>query len=1594
MPSPTTTLLYQQDEQVVAQPGLQDGVGSVMLGLAGGGTALVWNQDAGLWCATRQPDGRFASTPIQLVPPADGHVDPPSAAALAGGGFVVAWTMRPTDGLAAIHLQRFSAGGQPAGDERVLLGDVGELRQPNVVATSDGGYDLLWQVMNADGSEATGLALQRFDAGGDTLLPSPVVVTDMPASSQAAMTRLANGDLVVVWQVPQALGIDLMLRRFDASGQALDAAPVPLQQALPADGGPAALAATPDGGYWLAWTGGVLNQGRDIFTQHFDGAGHADSPVTDATPWAGEQSNPALAMLSDGSRVLAWATSQIGNVYLVQSQRWDANGTSAAPDALTALPTGGPVTPTISALADGYGVGWTSEGYNYIDLVSARLYTSTDGPHLAQPWVDQHALIGQPLALPLPAGWFHDADSPSLTYTVTLSDRSDNPLSSSWLSYDPASHALVAAQVPAGAAPVRVTVTASDGTHATSDSLVVDAVSALPAPLAPASGAPTPVGVNLHSASYQSFPDIAGLAGGGSLVAWMAGNNNASGIYLRHLDPSGQPVGNEIEVAPVATAFDESASVATFADGGYVVAWGAPSYVRPDGSAGYNASAYLRLYGAGDAAGPTLQLGETGLTVQERYTSVAALQGPAGGFVVSWQATTPDNLQALQIQAYNRDGSPRGAALALPSWGPQAADLVATPDGGYLVNYVARSGGGELLKFDAQGTQSFEHATGGTVANDVAVLADGDIVMVWAATQDGASAIEVQRYDRASAGWGPVERVNTTLLHDETTPVVTALADGGYAVAWTGLLHDGSGGWSLYAQRFDAQGVGIDGEMAVSVPDATNTVWPAITSLAGGGLALSWSTDPRGSTGNGQAVLARSYALTGNVPPTGQPTAHLVDGTEDTSYLVKAADLLAGFSDPNGDTLSVQNLVATHGQLADQGNGSWTFTPGADYNGSVGLHYQVSDGHGGTLEADQHFTLAAVNDAPRGSATASLAAAQEGKPYLILASDLLQGFSDVEGDALSVASLGATHGQLVETSSGQWTFTPDAHFAGEVLLSYDVSDGQGGAAGAQQHFEVQKRTNDQAPLANDDTVATLRNSEFVVSVLSNDFDAEGDVLSVVAVTQGAHGTVTIDPVTSQPRYVPAAGFAGVDHFQYTVDDGYGGRDDADVTVIVATVIGTPGNDVAVEGTARADVIAALDGDDTVIGGPGDDVMFGMAGDDRMLGGQGADTMLGGDGDDEFRIYSDWQVGDVIDGGAGFDKITLAGGGELTATLDMSTFSMVNVEALDLGTNTLVVKGTAELDLSNMAVVNMGRIVGDDANNTIIGSSAYPNVLLGGAGDDTLVGGLDADSLQGGLGADHLQGGGQDDTFLVSGSELTGDEIDGGSGTDVLRFSADVTLGDGGFATTGVEILDMAGFTLQVQATTPIDLSGLTIVHAGPISGTWTANRITGSAGPDAIDGGAGSDRLNGGDGDDTLRGGLGSDVLAGGAGNDQLYGGSEASPDRGEDTFVFNVALNAATNVDTIVAFEADRTDRIALDPGIFAAVFAGGRTFLDFDEFRANAEGSPVDANDFILFATGTHTLYYDADGSGPGAKVPFAIFIGLIGTLDYTDFTTPPPF
>ncbi len=257
-----------------------------------------------------------------------------------------------------------------------------------------------------------------------------------------------------------------------------------------------------------------------------------------------------------------------------------------------------------------------------------------------------------------------------------------------------------------------------------------------------------------------------------------------------------------------------------------------------------------------------------------------------------------------------------------------------------------------------------------------------------------------------------------------------------------------------------------------------------------------------------------------------------------------------------------------------------------------------------------------------------------------------------------------------------------------------------------------------------------------------------------------------------------------------------------------------------------------------------------------------------------------------------------------------------------------------------------------------------DILTGTSEDDSLFGGISTDKLYG-LGGDDLLNGGDNSDQLYGGSGA--DTLVGGKGTDLLV---------GGSGSDWVDYQTSTAITVDLRKTGAQDTGrGMdTLASIENIIGGSGNDKFSGNERANTLMGKSGDDALNGHRGADALLGGRGDDVLAGGAGKDNLTGG------KGADTFVFSSALNAS-NADVITDFNVSQ-DMIRLQNAVFTGLSNGD---LDASAFVANSNGVAEDASDRVVYNSTNGKLYFDADGSGSGARVEFArLTAGLSLTED----------
>jgi Ca2+-binding RTX toxin-like protein len=462
--------------------------------------------------------------------------------------------------------------------------------------------------------------------------------------------------------------------------------------------------------------------------------------------------------------------------------------------------------------------------------------------------------------------------------------------------------------------------------------------------------------------------------------------------------------------------------------------------------------------------------------------------------------------------------------------------------------------------------------------------------------------------------------------------------------------------------------------------------------------------------------------------------------------------------------------------------------------------------------------------------------------------------------------------------------------------------------------------------------------------------------------------------------------------------------------------------VNLTGGAGADVLLGNALADTLRGGLGDDTLVGYAGADLLVGGDGLDRLLGGEGGDLYLIElaRDHQGAEVNDlGSSGIDELRFAETKTSTLTLYAGDRGL---ERVVIGTGlgaTALSSGTISLNIDASAAPN---------GLTLIGNAGR-NQLLGTAFDDVLNGGLLGDDLRGGAGNDVYvidnagdaitENPGQGVDLVLSSLshtlaanvedlELTGtaansatgnglanrllgtaarNVIDGGAGLDVLngRDGGDLYLVAAGsdhpgaeFADSGSSGIDEVRFTSSAASDTLILQAadqGIEQVLIG--TGVATAPDVRGK-GALNVNAAAVLNPLlvSGNDGNNGLVGTAFADRLQGRLGNDTLTGGA------GADVFLFDTALNAASNVDQITDFQPG-VDKIHLKSTLFRGTGAVGAS-LAATAFRAGAGLSAgLLATDRILLNTTTGMLSFDADGNGKTGAVAFAKLPSAIASL-----------
>lgn len=304
---------------------------------------------------------------------------------------------------------------------------------------------------------------------------------------------------------------------------------------------------------------------------------------------------------------------------------------------------------------------------------------------------------------------------------------------------------------------------------------------------------------------------------------------------------------------------------------------------------------------------------------------------------------------------------------------------------------------------------------------------------------------------------------------------------------------------------------------------------------------------------------------------------------EDTPRVVNAAEgLKDNDSDPNGDTFTLQLLTPpAHGDITnfDEDDGSFTYTPDANFHGTDTFTYRGRDGGNGNI-ATVTITVNPVNDAPVApNITVNRA---PGQPVNI---NIFGVATDADGQQLDFALVTPPgNGGVVRAANATpdnlfddyFIYTPNGTDPLTDTFTYSVTDGTATTVGT----------------------VTVNRVDGTVALATNPFNSTRKDL-VITGTDANDSIVVVEKADASVNVTLNGVFRG--NFKPTG------------SVIVNAGLGN--DTITAAALKRANILYGGSGADTIIGGGRNDIMVGGGGSDRLEGNAGRNILIGGDGAD-------------------------------------------------------------------------------------------------------------------------------------------------------------------------------------------------------------------------------------------------------------------------------------------------------------------------------------------------------------------------------------------
>lgn len=381
---------------------------------------------------------------------------------------------------------------------------------------------------------------------------------------------------------------------------------------------------------------------------------------------------------------------------------------------------------------------------------------------------------------------------------------------------------------------------------------------------------------NTYTLLIQQAPALAASDSGSFVIVWQSTpstpigqDGDESGVFGQRFDATGLPVGPEFQVNTYIIDHQWRASVAMAADGRFVVVW------QSWGQDGDEYGVFGQRFDAlGLPVGGEFPVNTYTTSAQTRASVAMAADG---SFVVVWHSLGQDTFgYGVYARRFDSEGTALGPELLVNSyvWDWQNAPHVAmTADGRFVVVWQSQGQDGFGCGIFGQRYDSAGFPAGGefrinTHTEDsqrhpsVAITDDGSFVVAWdSAGQDldGSTGVIAQRFDALGSPVGGEILVNTYTPDTQREPSVSMAPDGSFIVVWESYDQFEYG---VFGQRFDSTGAFAGSEFQVNYYQPHFQWNQVVTMVANGRFIVSW--DSAGQDGSGSGIFFQRYDSSGN----------------------------------------------------------------------------------------------------------------------------------------------------------------------------------------------------------------------------------------------------------------------------------------------------------------------------------------------------------------------------------------------------------------------------------------------------------------------------------------------------------------------------------------------------------------------------------------------------------------------------------------------------------------------------------------------------------------------------------------------------------